>query len=517
MDHAVVQRWLRQVLTGPYGVNADSVYAAVDRVLIAYSSLSPRTEVYTHDDGRSQLLLELAGTIPIEYKRATYHIPCSFWIPHGYPREPPIVYVTPTQTMLVRKGKHVDANGRVSGSYLDTWSRKAEGCNLLDLIHACQEIFSQQPPVYAKPAAGGPATSTAASGSSSPKPPSPAQRAPGPSTQQSVAQPQPPPPPLPPGVVGGGSVTASPRSSWGPAPPPLPTHPSIPQPSPATQHYGGSPIGTPSPALPPGPPRQDQYQSPAVSAGPPLPFNPASSPPPGPSPPPPAPPLPPMQSPGYQGHPPQHSQSFTPASHGPPLPPPAQAQQPGLPQQQQQPAQTVAPPPPRPLNPELLNLHTALHTRLTTTLSTLSSALSASNAQLEVLVSDLERGGEAIEDERGRLEAVRDVCRVRAQKVGEVVGRAQAVRAEIEEKERREREDVDGFVVATSLVGNQLLTLVAEDHALEDALYQLGRALNAERIDLDKFLKQTRHLAREQFMRRALARKINEGMRWQTE
>ncbi|KAE8266238.1 hypothetical protein A4X09_0g6104, partial [Tilletia walkeri] len=62
-----------------------------------------------------------------------------------------------------------------------------------------------------------------------------------------------------------------------------------------------------------------------------------------------------------------------------------------------------------------------------------------------------------------------------------------------------------------------LLTLVAEDHALEDTLYQLGRALNAERIDLDRFLKQTRHLAREQFMRRALARKISEGMGWPAE
>jgi ESCRT-I complex subunit TSG101 len=58
---------------------------------------------------------------------------------------------------------------------------------------------------------------------------------------------------------------------------------------------------------------------------------------------------------------------------------------------------------------------------------------------------------------------------------------------------------------------------VAEDNAIEDTLYHLGRALNAEMIDLDRFLKQTRFLAREQFMRRALAMKICRGMGWDSQ
>lgn len=61
---------------------------------------------------------------------------------------------------------------------------------------------------------------------------------------------------------------------------------------------------------------------------------------------------------------------------------------------------------------------------------------------------------------------------------------------------------------------HRLIDLVAEDNAIEDTLYHLGRALHAEVIDLDRFLKQTRYLAREQFMRRALAQKISAGMGW---
>jgi len=86
-----------------------------------YSSNPP-----AYDDGRTQLLIQLTGTIPIQFRNSTYNIPVSIWIQRAYPREPPIVYVTPTNDMLVRKGKHVDVSGRVEGGYLEAWSRKFE-------------------------------------------------------------------------------------------------------------------------------------------------------------------------------------------------------------------------------------------------------------------------------------------------------------------------------------------------------------------------------------------------------
>lgn len=47
-------------------------------------------------------------------------------------------------------------------------------------------------------------------------------------------------------------------------------------------------------------------------------------------------------------------------------------------------------------------------------------------------------------------------------------------------------------------------------------MYQLGRALLAEQLSLDRFIKQTRMLSREQFLRRALAKKIQDGLRTAT-
>jgi ESCRT-I complex subunit TSG101 len=58
----------------------------------------------------------------------------------------------------------------------------------------------------------------------------------------------------------------------------------------------------------------------------------------------------------------------------------------------------------------------------------------------------------------------------------------------------------------------RLIDLVAEDNAIEDTIYHLTRALEMERIDLDKFLKSIRSLAREQYAKRALIERILDGM-----
>lgn len=42
---------------------------------------------------------------------------------------------------------------------------------------------------------------------------------------------------------------------------------------------------------------------------------------------------------------------------------------------------------------------------------------------------------------------------------------------------------------ADSTCFDRLINLVAEDNAIEDTIYHLHRALNAGRIDLDKFLR----------------------------
>lgn len=82
----------------------------------------------------------------------------------------------------------------------------------------------------------------------------------------------------------------------------------------------------------------------------------------------------------------------------------------------------------------------------------------------------------------------------------------------MEDARRRKAPDVDDVLVAPTFVGGQMYTLVAEEKGIADALFVLGRALDKGRVSADVFVKQTRSLAREQFLKKALVRKIARGM-----
>lgn len=72
--------------------------------------------------------------------------------------------------------------------------------------------------------------------------------------------------------------------------------------------------------------------------------------------------------------------------------------------------------------------------------------------------------------------------------------------------------DIDELLVAPTVVSNQLYTLVAEERALGDAIFMLGRAVERGRISPAIFAKMTRSLAREWYLKKALVRKIGYGM-----
>jgi len=82
----------------------------------------------------------------------------------------------------------------------------------------------------------------------------------------------------------------------------------------------------------------------------------------------------------------------------------------------------------------------------------------------------------------------------------------------VAELRRKGDPEVDELVCSTTIVHNQLINLVAEDNAIEDTIYHLHRALNTGRIDLERFIRTTRVLAEEQFMKRALIDKIQAGL-----
>ncbi|KAI0362005.1 UEV-domain-containing protein [Trametes cingulata] len=224
----LTQKWLRQnVQTYP---NSDLVYAHADAVLARHPTIRPKTDVYTYDDGRTQLLLCLHGLLPISFRGASYNIPIAVWIPREYPRSPPIAYVVPTSDMLVRAGSDMDPSGRCLIEYVRNWERKCEGCDLVALFAAMQDAFSRQPPVYAKPkdvTAQQPQPSRPSSSApdyaARPPPPLPVERhgsAPSPAQRTVSPAPHPGgPPPLPakPGSSAAGATLSS-RSTSVPVP-----------------------------------------------------------------------------------------------------------------------------------------------------------------------------------------------------------------------------------------------------------------------------------------------------------
>lgn len=72
--------------------------------------------------------------------------------------------------------------------------------------------------------------------------------------------------------------------------------------------------------------------------------------------------------------------------------------------------------------------------------------------------------------------------------------------------------NIDELLVAPTVVGNQLYEVVAEERALGDAIFMLGRAVERGRITPAVFAKTTRSLAREWYLKKALAKKIGRGM-----
>ncbi|KAJ7774786.1 UEV domain-containing protein [Mycena metata] len=521
---SLTQKWLREQVAS-YSAG-ERVFADVDSALARFPSLRPKSDVYTYDDGRTQLLLCIHGLLPITFRGASYNIPVAVWLTREYPREPPLPYVVPTADMLVKPGPHLDVSGRSSVDYVQQWARKSEGCSLSSLIDAMQAEFSRVPPVYAKPKD----TTQVAQASR----PSPVQQS-GQSSTQSPARPQPPvlPPkpqtPLSPQNTSQGGSQA-PQYHPQSQPPPNASHApqynisppqyqpqrsqspqyTLQQPPPQSSGYsGGTPQASPAPqyagtfAARPPPPLPPH---PRPDLGPPQ-YRPAPAP---------APPPPHYQAPPVPWSPPADQQpqwvaspNFAAPAPGPP-PPPALApnfldeEAPGTVLHDLQ-AVSGAPAPPRPPNPELLRLHAAVHVKLSSELSSLGHALALDAERLRAHQADLLAGEPAIRDEMGRLEAVRDVCRTAA---GRMRGAVEAAERNVADLKGKSNPEVDELVCSTTIVHNQLINLVAEDNAIEDTTFHLSKALNSGRIDLERFLRSCRLLAEEQFMKRALIEKI---------
>ncbi|KAI9680619.1 MAG: hypothetical protein M1817_004059 [Caeruleum heppii] len=456
-----VLNWLYSVLTSEYH-ELNRTYQDVAQTLSFYSSLSPRTAVHITDDGTPTLLLQVSGTLPVNFRGTTYWIPIAIWVPHAYPWEAPTVYVTPTPGMMVRPGQHISAEGRVYHPYLSGWGDRWETSNILQLLRLLSDIFAKEPPVISRQ-----------------------QQAPRPETAGGPSMP-PPVPPLPPELsrsppvsIDFDSVAAS-RASYPPTPPPKPHHndrlnapvpppkgdaaPPLPPAIPGGYHPNGSPSPRPHThhsniAASSSSQRHDQQN---FSAPPPLqPLTPAA----------------------------QHPLTQAPPASLPSGPPP--------------------PAPPIPPNPERDALLSALGSALAQNRSASATQTMSSLSSLSAQQSALLNAYSSLNAEKQNLSSLVSLLESNDRILADSMKKADAV---MKDARRRRVPGVDEVLVSPTVVGGQLYEVVCEERALGDVMFLLGRGLDKGVVGADGFLKQTRSLAREQFLKKALIRKISRGM-----
>ncbi|KAI9767808.1 MAG: hypothetical protein M1840_005489 [Geoglossum simile] len=552
---AVPQRvlnWLYSVLTSEYQ-DVNRTYNDVAQTLSHYSSLSPRTDVYTYETGQPALLVVLSGTLPVNFRGTTYRFPLSIWVPHAYPREAPMVYVTPTGEIVVRPGQHVGGDGRCYHPYLANWAEFWSRSTILDLLAVLRDVFAKEPPVVSKqpppqtpqirqemaPPPPVPPLPPELGSSLPPKPPG------GPVHAVGLAAPPPPPPPPKPHETPEREKLQPPVSTSGPArgtvPPPIPEKPRIQYDATSAAYQNGYaqptnmlPIRTTSLRNPGGPPptipsstQQAQKQNRPFSMA--SPRSPSGQ----------WPQLfPAVQQPRRQESTRYGNPQTAPLSppgglnitHQQPPAPVFQVQLPSVQQQLPQrrvppsedllssdlrlplPQQNLSftvPPPPIPPNPEkdylLHQIGLQLRTLRQQSLAQTNSSLPALRAQHNALINTqhlLLAELNELKSLDNSLASNERILQDSARKADEVIASAAG----------REVPGVDEVLVAPTVVGGQLYELVCEERAVGDAMFVLGRALGRERIGVDVFLKQTRSLAREQFLRKALIKKIARGM-----
>ncbi|XP_048861107.1 tumor susceptibility gene 101 protein-like [Brienomyrus brachyistius] len=139
---------LKKMLSKQYKYR-DLTVREIINVISHYKDLKPVMDAYVFNDGSSRDLMSLTGTVPVSYKGNVYNIPVCLWLLDTYPFNPPICFVKPTSTMMIRTGKHIDANGKIYLPYLHEW--KHPQSDLYSLIQVMIVVFGEEPPVFSRP------------------------------------------------------------------------------------------------------------------------------------------------------------------------------------------------------------------------------------------------------------------------------------------------------------------------------------------------------------------------------
>ncbi|XP_064168754.1 tumor susceptibility gene 101 protein-like isoform X2 [Anguilla rostrata] len=118
-------------------------------VVSMYKDLKPVMDAYVFNDGSFRDFMSLRGTVPVNYSGNVYNIPVCLWLMDTHPYNPPICFVKPTSAMMIKTGKHIDANGKIYLPYLHEW--KHPQSDLYRLIQVMIVVFGEEPPVFSRP------------------------------------------------------------------------------------------------------------------------------------------------------------------------------------------------------------------------------------------------------------------------------------------------------------------------------------------------------------------------------
>ncbi|KAK7891343.1 hypothetical protein WMY93_023306 [Mugilogobius chulae] len=144
----------------------DLTVREITNVITNYKDLKPVMDAYVFNDGSSRDLMSLTGTVPVSYRGNVYNIPVCLWLLDTYPYNPPICFVKPTSAMMIKTGKHIDANGKIYLPYLHEW--KHPQSDLYGLIQVMIVVFGEEPPVFSRPTTQAPYQAFQAAGPPNP-------------------------------------------------------------------------------------------------------------------------------------------------------------------------------------------------------------------------------------------------------------------------------------------------------------------------------------------------------------
>ncbi|KAJ8390908.1 hypothetical protein AAFF_G00098280 [Aldrovandia affinis] len=126
----------------------DVAIEELQKVHRIYPEMTPQTGTYTFSDSSQKDLIKLIGNIPVRYQGRSYNLPILLWLLDSFPFTPPICLLRPTSNMVIRDGKHVDAQGRMHLPTLHNWDHPKTTVNglLVEMIAK----FEEDPPLSSR-------------------------------------------------------------------------------------------------------------------------------------------------------------------------------------------------------------------------------------------------------------------------------------------------------------------------------------------------------------------------------